>query len=881
MKICHLQVDHRSENNNIDRQNPVFGWRVEAGPEEESIRQKRYRIRVWDDRGNPAWDSGRVASFHMCGIPYEGRTLLSGENFTWKVECELDSAGGICRAESEAARFETGLMRQKDWKGSFIGEREDHVYHLYRKTFACGGKSGLKKAKLYICGLGQFVCWLNGSPVSDHVLEPGWTVYDRTCQYAAYDVTEKVVQGENAILVKLGDGMFNVPGGRYVYYERSYGKAKLLVQLELTFADGRTQIVVSDESWMMTKSPILFCCIYGGEDYDGRLWKNEYLYGDYREKEDGTETVWEPVQCVDPPAGKLCAMGQEPLKVMETYEPVSVRQVEEGVWQYDLGRNFSGWARIRVRTDGGAAGRKIILAPAEKLNRQGRIDQSVTGMGYAWTYILNGEREQEFAPDFTYTGFRYVEMRGAVPEEKLKAHGYESGMPVLAGLKGEFIYPDLEEAGGFSCSNELFNAIHGIVLQAIKSNAKSYFTDCPHREKLAWLEQTHLIGPSIMYNLNVHRLYEKIEGDMADAQRDSGLVPDICPEYVTGFEKWHQGFVDSPEWGSSCILNPWYVYKRYGDISLLERFYGVMKGYLDYLGRRTHHEVLHHGLGDWLDIGPCTPRSQNTPVPVAATCIYYYDLKVMVQVAGLLGRKEDAREYEERRKRVFAEYNLQFLDDQTARYATGSQAAQAMSLVVGLVPEEYVEKAAAQLREDIVKRGYAVTAGDVGHPFLIAALMKYGMWDVLNEMTNITDKPGYGYQVANGATTLTEEWDGPDPEHIHGSQNHLMLGSIEEWFYGGLGGVELIRDGLPLDQIRIAPQPAKGVDWVRMWTMHPYGKIETEWHRIPGGQEAAAGGGTVEVTVRIPPNVTAFLEAPDGTLCRKVQSGRHTYRFGV
>ena len=896
MKIEHLQVDNRNENLAVDRRDFTFGWRVEAEAGEREIRQKRYRIQVREERGSTAWDSGWVESARMCGILYEGRALRSGESLAWTVACELECCKeqGENRGEEPTAlvysvksreeRFEMGLLDREDWKGVFIGEQEDGVYHLYRKVFSCGEHAAcgtrVKKAKLYLCGLGHFECWLNGSRVSDHVLEPGWTVYDRTCQYSAYDVTKDIVPGENAVLVKLGDGMFNVPGGRYVYYERSYGKAKMLFQLEITFEDGSRQLVVSDDSWKMTKSPIRFCCIYGGEDYDARLWKREYLYADYKEessaesaRKEGTETerVWESVRCVAPVAGELKAMSQEPVKVMETYSPISARKVGEGVWLYDLGTNFSGWARIRLHTNGHMAGRKVVLSPAEKLGRDGRIDQSVTGQGYAWTYILNEEICQEFAPDFTYTGFRYVEVRGAQPGELPGQEQISSlQFPILAELKGEFLYPDVEQAGDFACSNLLFNDIHRIVLQAIKSNTKSYFTDCPHRERLGWLEQTHLIGPSIMYNLNVHNLYGKIEGDMADSQRDSGLVPDICPEYVTGFEKWHRGFVDSPEWGSACIINPWYVYKRYGDISLLQRYYDVMKRYLDYLGSRTHHEVLHHGLGDWLDIGPCTPHSQNTPVPVAATCIYYYDLKIMCRVAGLLGYDRDAGEYKERMERVYREYNLQFLDDQTGRYATGSQAAQAMSLMVGLVPEQYEQKAVQALREDITGRGYAVTAGDIGHPFLIAALMKYGMSDILNEMTNVTDKPGYGYQVAHGATTLTEEWDGPNPDDIHGSQNHLMLGSIEEWFYGALGGIRLIRDELPFDQIRIAPHPEKGVDWVKAWTMHPYGKIAVEWRRKSG---------MVEVAVQIPPNMTALLESPDGQVCRSVGSGCYTYHF--
>lgn len=727
---------------------------------------------------------------------------------------------------SEESFFETGYFNRKDWKGCFIGETQDHVYHLFRKAFKCGGR--VRRAKLYVCGMGHFECWLNGQRVSDHVLDPGWTVYDKTCFTTAYDVTELLAQGRNAILVKLGDGMFNVPGGKYVYYERSYGKCKLLTQLDIQYEDGSKDLVVTDETWKMAQSPILFCCIYGGEDYDGRLWKREYLDAGYQEEE-----CWEPVVCVEPPKGRLTAMPIEPMKVMQTYEPVSVKEVRPGVWLYDLGAIFSGWVRIKLRTDGRHSGESIVMKPSELLDSRGNAEQKMTRDKYAWTYIMNGDEEQEFAPDFTYTGFRYVEVSGAVPA-RFRSGGAGENKPVILSLTGEFLYPDVEQAGEFRCSNRLFNDIHKIVLQAIRSNTKSYFTDCPHREKLGWLEESHLIGPSIMYNLDVHNLYDKVEQDMADSQRENGLVPDICPEYVTGFGKWHEGFVDSPEWGSACILNPWYVYKRYGDISLLHRCYDVMQRYLNYLDGRTHHEVLHHGLGDWLDIGPCTPHSQNTPVPVVATCIYYYDLSVMKQVAELLGKQKDVAEYGKRMERVFQEYNLQFLDGQTGRYA--------------------------------------ITAGDVGHPFLIAALMKYGMSDLVNEMTNITETPGYGYQVVNGATTLTEDWNGPDPKGAHGSQNHLMLGSIEEWFYGGLGGMELVRDGLAFDEIRIAPHPERGVDWVKAWTMHPYGRISVEWKRC---------GGQVEVNAQVPPNVMAHLESPDGSVDKIVGSGKHTYCFSV
>lgn len=866
MKVCGLRTENKEKPIDISVERPAFSWRVET--REQNWRQKEYRVVVRNEE-KIVWDSGFIRSARMTNVPYQGEALKSDERYFWYVEC-VSMESEI--ASSEETWFETGLLEADGWKGIYIGEIEDHVYHLFRKTFKI--EKEVVKAKLYVCGLGHHEFYINGKKISDRVLEPGWTDYRKTCFYSAYDVTGFLEKGLNGAGVKLGDGMYNVPGaadeGRYVYFERSYGKCKLNVQLNITYADGSRQEVVTDESWRMAPSPILYCCIYGGELYDGRLEKRGFSCPGY---EEGPE--WEDAVRVDPPKGRVTSSPVPPLKVMQTYTPVSIQENGQDAFLYDLGTNFSGWARISIRTDGRMAGRKIVLTPGELLDKDMNPDQRVTGHDYRWEYILNDEMEQEFAPDFTYTGFRYVKLTGAVPEFDMDEDGEytgevprcpEDGMPVITSMTGEFIYPEMEVAGEFTCSNQLFNDIHKIINQAILSNTKSYFTDCPHREKLPWLEQTHLIGPAIMYNYDVHNIYLKQQQDMADAQREGGLVPDICPEYVVF--GYHEGFVDSPEWGSACIINPWYIYKKYGDISLMERYYDMMEKYVGYLTSRTHHHVLHHGLGDWLDIGPCTPYSQNTAVPIVATAVYYYDLCIMEEVSGLLGKEKEKDYYASLKKEVYREYNQQFLDDQTGRYGTGSQASQAMSLIAGLVPKEYEEKVLRQLRDEVVKRDYAITAGDIGHPFLIAALMKYGMSDLINEMTNITDTPGYGYQVVNGATTLTEEWDGPDPKRPHGSQNHLMLGSIEEWFYGGLAGLTSMRSGLPFDEVVIKPHIADGVDTCSAWTMHPYGRVSVSWERK---------GDTAEVDVVVPPNLTAWLESEDGSVKRKAGAGKHTY----
>ncbi len=859
MKIRDMKLDNQIQPIAIESRNPCFSWRIEAAG--KGWKQGAYRILVSKQKeqgfkNEIIWDTDWVISSAMVNIPYIGPELEPDACYYWRVAVKPENSEEVIT--SEAAGFETALMKPENWHGSWIGELTDHSYHMFRKSF--GLTKQVKKAKLYVCGLGHFELYMNGSRVGSYELEPGWTNYGKTSLYCAYDVTGLLQLGQNVMGVYLGDGMYNVPGGRYVYFKRSYGKCKMLVQLNITFTDGTHTEIVSGADWRMAPGPIRFCCIYGGEDYDGRLEQPGFCRADFVE-----DSTWEKVNMVEPAKGRLVAQNIPPVKVMQTYRPVKIEETRPGVFLYDFGENFSGWARITLKAQGAQCGKTVTMTPGEILDANKEPDQRVTGRGYHWKYTLNTRKIQTYAPKFTYTGFRYLQVEGAVPKEY---DGDKVAFPVIESITGEFIYPDVELNGEFTCSNDLFNQIHRIIRQAILSNMKSYLTDCPHREKLAWLEQTHLIGPAIMYNYDVHNLYKKIEMDMEDAQREDGLVPDISPEYI--IFGYHEGFIDSPEWGSASIINPWYVYLRYGDTTLLERYYGSMKKYLAYLTKKTHHHVLHHGLGDWLDIGPNTPHSQNTPVPVVATAIYYYDLTIMEKVAKLLGNKEDEAYYHGLKKSVYEEYNLQFFDGQTWRYATGSQAAQAMSLVFGLVDKKNEQKVLDYLVKDIKARGYATTAGDIGHPYVLEALTGFGKSNIIDTMANVTDKPGYGYQVKCGATTLTEEWDGPWPDRPHGSQNHFMLGSIEEWFYCGLAGINGIRSYRTLEEIQIKPHFAKGCDYVNAWTMHPYGKVSVFWEREDE---------VIVVKIQIPANATGVFVNEFDAAELHLGSGGHVIRI--
>jgi alpha-L-rhamnosidase len=376
---------------------------------------------------------------------------------------------------------------------------------------------------------------------------------------------------------------------------------------------------------------------------------------------------------------------------------------------------------------------------------------------------------------------------------------------------------------------------------------KSVLTDCPHREKLGWLEESYLNGPGVVYNYDVLPLYRKIADDMAEAQRDNGLVPDIAPEY-TVFEK---GFLDSPEWGSACILSPWLAYQQYGDIELLRRNYSTMQRYLDYLGTKANGHILDYGLGDWFDLGPKQPGpAQLTPIPLTATATYYLDTIVMAEIADRLGKSSDAAKYRSLAEEIKAAFNGQFFNSQKNTYATGSQTSLAMPLAIGMVDPDSRKSVGELLVKEVRDRGNHTTAGDVGHYYVLRALAQAGRSDVIYDMATRKDHPSYGYQIEHGATALTEAWDGPTRG---ASQNHFMLGHIEEWFYRDLGGIQVDFSKTGVERVAISPCFVGDLEWVKASYQSIVGRIICNWKRTDK---------SYSMCVIIPPNTEAMVYIP-------------------
>jgi alpha-L-rhamnosidase len=844
----------------VDDALPRFHWSLK--PRTELLRGERqtaFQILVASSRAQldhdsgDLWDSTKKPGALTPQVFYAGEPLESDIVYFWKVRVwdQRDRPS----AWSETATFLTGLLQSSDWHGHWIAAVPDGPRRpqargtdgaraastpplpIFRSTFSVN--KPVARATLFLSGLGQSEAMLNGKPVTQALLTPGWTDYRKTVLYETYDVTRLLRAGANAIGVMLGNGMYNVEGvqGRYTKFIGSFGQPKLIAELRLHYADGSTSIVSSSDRWKTTNGPILFTSIYGGEDYDARRRLPGWTLPTF------DDAAWEYALLVDGPGGELRAEKLPPVEIIKNYAPLKVNRISPDLAVYDLGKNFAGRPAITVS---GPRGSTVRVLPGELLDSSGRVTQASQGASpdspVVLNYTLAGDGVEHWSPQFTYSGFRYAEV----------AVSAKDGLPGVRGFEGQAIHDAVSVDGSFTSSNDLLNRIHNLINAAIQNNMVSVLTDCPTREKLGWLEQTHLAGPSILYNYNLSLLYRKMAGDMRDSQTSGGMVPAIAPEVVAFLDEsgHNTDFRDSPEWGSAIILSPWTAYTFYGDKQVLRGNYDAMVAYAHYLATRANNDLLSYGLGDWYDIGPGAPgRSQLTGEAMTATAIYFQDLTALARIAAILNKTADAAEFTNRAAAVKASINAHLFHPETNNYDKGSQTANAMALALDLVPEDHRAGVLTNLVADIRHHNNHVTAGDIGFHYLVRALTDSGRSDVLYDMLTRNESPSYGYQLSRGATTLTEAWNAnPDS-----SQDHFMLGHAEEWFYRGLAGIDFDLDRAVEARIWIHPQVVGDLQSVSASYKSVLGLIVSRWQR-----EAD----TFHFDITIPPGVTATISFP-------------------
>lgn len=805
-----------------------------------------WQVRVWNEKGE-ASDLSKKQKIRV--VPE-------------KIDAEW--IGAITRKDAKLpyGRFPNSVFKKDSFKTKWADvDTLSAKSIILRKGFDTGRKQ-ITDAVVYVCGLGHYRLNINGATVGDAEFAPVWSEYDKTVYYNVFDVTDLITAGGNAVSVLLGNGMFNVQRmGRYSKLQTSFGPPQMLLRLEINYADGTRQVIKSGDDWKYSLSPITFNSIYGGESYDARLEQQGCCKAGF------DDSGWRKAVVTEGPKGQLTPQTVQPVRIMERYgikswKPIPAdslasaskstkREIHPSAFVADMGQNLAGFPEITVS---GKRGQKVTLIVAEKLTRQGACDQRQTGRQHYYEYTLKGDGTDEtWHPHFSYYGFRYIQVEGAV----LEGQPNPDGLPVLKRLNSCFIYNSAEEVSSFECSNPLFTDTHRLIERAERSNMQGVLTDCPHREKLGWLEQDHLCGPSLLYNYDMTRYAPKVIRDITDTQKADGMVPTTAPQYIS----FGNLFDDSPEWGSTLVILPFMYYDQYGDSTLITDNYEPMRRYVDYLTTRADNGIVSHGLGDWYDYGPWRAGfSKNTPVPLVATAHYIFDLQLLVRAARMTGRTADAEKYSVMLDKTVESFNREFFRPDSCTYGTGSQTSNALPLYLGLTGGNK-QGVLASLVNDIKEHGTRLTTGDVGNRYLFQTLAQNGLNELLYTMLNHYETPGYGFQLRHGATTLTEQWD----PNQGSSLNHFMMGQIDEWLFKTLAGIQNQPGTHGLRHLLIQPTLVGDLQYVKASTHSLYGKISVDCTRT-------------SLTVEIPVGSDATVVLPNGER-KQVGSGQHTFKF--
>lgn len=880
----------------VETDTPRFGWQL-AG--DNGAMQTSYCIEVFTRQGkktSTVWNSGKVDSSQSQLVAYSGQKLEPMTRYYWRVkvwnergraadwsrpsefrlapDAEFLSGDWIGAVSYEQACLPDGRNYTYDkWKRPEVKEKWERADSMASRSIIVRKEFDVTKkiadATAYICGLGHYELSLNGAKVGDGEFTPLWSDYDKTVYFNTYDVTEMIRDGRNAVGVLLGNGFYNVVRGqRYSKLQIGFGPETLWAKILVRYTDGTADVIATDGDWKYDLSPITFHSIYGGEDYDARLEQPRWTTAGF------DDSRWKSVVVQRAPKGRLTPQLAPPVKIMERFPIKSRRkltldEVEKGskatkrtidpsAILLDMGQNLAGYPEITLK---GKAGQRVTMVVSESITDGNAANQRQTGRQHFYTYTLRSDESETWHPRFSYYGFRYIQIEGVV----FPGDSNPNGLPVVEELKSCFIYNSASEGGAFECSSPVLTAAHKLIRNAVRSNMQSVFTDCPHREKLGWLEQVHLNGPGLLFNYDLTAYYPKVLRDIADSQRPDGMVPTVAPQYVVFEGPGMDVFTESPEWGAALIVAPWMYYDAYGDDSLIRKYYSNMVAYVNYLGTRAEGNLIDFGLGDWYDYGDFRAGfSRNTPVGLVASAHYYMDIRYVAKAAELLGKINDAANFKALAAKVGDAFNAKYFDYATNDYGTGSQTSNALPLFLGIVPEGRRQAVIDNLVGDIREHGCRLTTGDVGNRYLFRTLADNGLDEVMYKMHNHYEAPGYGFQLKFGATTLTEQWD----PRQGSSWNHFMMGQIDEWLFRSLAGIK-VGEGQPgMKHLVIAPSVVGDLTSVDCRTSTLYGDVEVSWTRSESGDFA--------LTLTLPANVSADVIMPGASVPVKVTSGKHT-----
>jgi alpha-L-rhamnosidase len=860
LRVVGLRTEYKENPLGIDARQPRLSWRIEA--DGRGVVQSAYEIRVARSerglgaRGDLVWSTGRVASDQSTHVPYGGPAPESGRRYHWQVR--VWDGTGPASAWSAPAWWEMGLLEPSDWKASWIepGLPEDVTQSepapMLRREFELGGV--VARARAYATSHGLYEVYLNGRRVGDQLFTPGWTSYGKRLQYQTYDVTSLLKAGANAVGVQLGNGWYrgNLPGGvnrRNVYGER----LALLLQLEITYTDGREETLVTDQGWKAATGPILMSEIYHGETYDARLAKPGWTAPGFDDR------GWSAVRVASHRKDHLVAPAGPPVRRIQELKPVQILKTPAGDTVADMGQNMVGWVRLVAQ---GPAGTTVTLRHAEVLDKQGNFyTENLRAAKAAARYTLKGGGRETFEPHFTFFGFRYVAIGGYPGELTPEA------------LTGVVVHSDMARAGELATSKPLVDQLQHNIAWGQKGNFLDVPTDCPQRdERLGWTGDAQVFSRTAAFNMDVAAFFTKWLRDVAADQFEDGSVPHVVPNVLTRPDNRAAG---SSGWADAAVIVPWTMYLSYGDRRLLEEQYDSMARWVDYARRRAGDDFVWTGdfhYGDWLAYAAPSREARSYPgattgKDLIATAFFAHSTDLLQRIARVLGKQDDAARYGGQLSRVKAAFRDEFVTGR-GRVGENTQTAYVLALQFDLLPDELRPVAAQRLAQEIRERGH-LTTGFLGTPYLCHVLSRHGYLDEAYLLLNREEYPSWLYPVKQGATTIWERWDSQKPDGSFqdssmNSFNHYAYGAIGEWMYRVMAGIEIDENAPGYKHVLIQPRPGGGFTRVKASHDTMYGKVSSAW---------TLEGGRLELAVEVPPNTRATVRLPGATLADVTEGG--------
>jgi alpha-L-rhamnosidase len=837
-----LRCEYLINPSGIDVITPRLSWYSTS--EQKNQKQSAYRIlasssseKLNSDNGD-LWDTKKVVSDESINIVYSGKQLNSGDECYWKVK--VWDAKGKESEWSEPAKWSMGLLNKEDWKGYWIGldslVGEDKQYSLsaryLRKEFTVENK--VVKATAYICGLGLFELYLNGEKTGDQVLAPALSEYPKRSYYMTFDVTKNINEGKNTVGVILGSGRYFAA----CKWDRNFGYPKMIFQLNIEFANGSRQSIVSDTSWRITTNgPITIANMYNGEEYDARKeipgWGNSSF----------DDSSWMKAQRIPDPSVNLSSQMIEPTKIIETMKPKTITGVKPGVYIYDMGQNMVGWVSLKVQAEKGT---KIKLRFAETLTADGELDTAnLRSSKQTDVYIAKGTGSEEWHPCFSYHGFRYVELTGY------------PGTPDLNTIIGKVVHDDIKTIGYFNCSNDIINKIYKAIYWTIRGNYHGIPTACPQRdERDGWLGDRTVNSYSESFIFDNNLIYSKWINDISDAQKTTGSVSDVSPTTRIVY-------VDNVTWPSTFVMVPNYLYQQYGNLKVIADNYDAIRKWVVYMRDKYMKDCLlpRDTYGDW-----CMPPEErnvihskdstlNTPGDFLGSTYFYYDLVLMTKYARLLNKKEDEKEFASLANMVRNAINNTYLNKENFYYANNTVTANAIALSFGIPGEEVKDKIFENLVNKTVNNYDCHTScGLIGQQWIMKTLANNGRSDLALKIAGNTTYPGFGYMLEKGATTIWELWNGDSAPSKMNSHNLVMLiGDFVVWLYQDIAGIMSDPEYPAFKKIIMKPQPAGDLKFAEASHLSMYGLIKSSW-KIEKN--------TFSWKVDIPANTTATIYIP-------------------